>query len=281
MKATYMHSWLRFCLLAAMGAVLPPSCSLPESVDTGEQEDVGSRALTEPEGLAAAARGRELYRAACSTCHGSRGDGKGPSAAALDPRPRDFTRGLYKWRSTESGSLPLEGDIFRTITRGVPGTMMPAWGNLLSASQRRDLVEHLKTFSSRFTEEPVEKEEIVEIPASVPATAESIARGKTLFEQNKCWECHGSEGRADGPAAATLKDSWGKPITPFDFTTGRYRCGGTDRDVYRTFFTGLNGTPMPSYALTLPEADRWPLVHYVRSLERRPGLLERLFIEVP
>jgi cytochrome c oxidase cbb3-type subunit 2 len=281
--------------LAALGILCSPACQLSqlsESSGGGEADSYAKQPAAEeksPEALAAAeakrvaarARGKELFRYACATCHGLRGDGKGPSALALDPRPRDFTRGLFKWRSTESGSLPLDSDIFRTISRGVPGTRMPAWKDLLSEDQRWDLVEQVKTFSRRFAEEGVQKDEIVQVPEPVPATSETVSRGKELFEANKCWECHGREGRADGPSAKTLKDSWAIAIRPFDFTTGRYRCGGTDRDIYRTFFTGLNGTPMPSYALTIPEADRWPLVHYVRSLQRRPGLLEQFLFEVP
>ena len=159
---------------------------------------------------------------------------------------------------------------------------MVSWKDLLSEEQRWDLVAHVKSFSSRFEEEGVEEEEIVEIPEETPAaTSESIARGKEVFEFNKCWECHGRGGQGDGPSAATLKDSRGRPIKPFDFTLGRYRCGGTDRDIYRTFFTGLNGTPMPSFADTISAEDRWPLVHYVRTLQRKPGFLERVMFKVP
>ncbi len=282
-----------------LGVVLPIGCGFLESEDDGdefhvptslssdseegEETDLEARIakLEKDAARATQARGERLYRYACATCHGAEGDGKGPSAEGLDPSPRDFTLGVYKWRSTESGSLPLDGDIFRTISRGVPGTTMVAWKDLLSEKQRRELVEYVKSFSDRFEEEGVEEDEIVEVPDPVPATSESIARGKEVYEANKCWECHGRGGRGDGPSAATLKDSWGNPIKPFDFTLGRYRGGSKDRYIYRTFFTGLNGTPMPGYAETVPEEDRWPLVHYVQSLERKPGFLERIIFETP
>ena len=255
----------------------------PVSLSGNEEgdEDVAAQVAAETRRHARRASGKELYRFACATCHGARGKGKGPSAVVLEPRPRDFTGGVYKWRSTESGALPLDSDIFRTISRGVPGTMMPGWKDLLSEEERWSVVEYIKRFSSRFEEEGVFEDEIVKIPEPVPATTESVARGKVVYEANKCWECHGREGRGDGPSAPTLKDSWGNPIKPFDFTLGGYRGGGTDRDIYRVFFTGLNGTPMPAYGSTIPDEDKWPLVHYVRSLQRSPGLLERILFEVP
>ena len=261
-----------------------PTISFSEDDDDASDEEEVATRLERLElqfARRSQARGAKLYRFACATCHGLEGDGNGASASQLSPKPRDFTRGVYKWRSTESGSLPVDEDIFRTISRGVPGTRMVAWRNLLSESERRDLVSYLKSFSDRFEEEGVEPDEVVQIPESVEATPQSVARGKEVYEEQKCWQCHGRSGRGDGPAAPTLKDSWDNPIKPFDFTLGQYRCGTTDRAVYRTFFTGLNGTPMPSYGDTIPEEDRWPLVHYVRSLQRSPGFFERFVFETP
>ena len=266
----------------ASAPIVPPAEPVPVSPYAPEDpEDEEELAQSAPLRKDAAERGRALFENACATCHGLRGDGNGPSAGPLDPKPRDFTQGIYKWRSTESGSLPLDGDIFRTISRGVPGTGMVAWGELLSTSDRWDLVEYLRTLTDRFEEEGVEEDEIIAVPEPVLATAETVARGKEVYTASKCWECHGESGRGDGPSASTLEDSWGRPIRPFDFTTGQYRCGSGDRAVYRTFFTGLNGTPMPGYSYTISEEDRWPLVHYVRSLQREPGFLERIIFEEP
>ncbi len=231
---------------------------------------------------AALARGRDLYRAACATCHGARGDGNGPSAYALDPRPRDFTRGVFKWRSTSSGSLPLDEDLFHSISTGSRGTTMWGFGNLLSERERWELVEYVKSFSERFEEDGVHPDEIIPLPDDAPpVTAESLARGRAVYEEQRCGDCHGEDGRGDGPQAATLKDAWGQPSHAFDFTVGLYRGGGSDPMIYRTFVTGLDGTPMPSYDGAVAEEDRWPLVHYVRSLEREPGILERILFETP
>src|SRR6516225_10450213 len=66
--------------------------------------------------------GERVYRENCVACHGEKGDGKGPQAYRLRTKPRDFTKGIYKFRSTPSGSLPLDKDVYRTITQGVRGT---------------------------------------------------------------------------------------------------------------------------------------------------------------
>jgi hypothetical protein len=95
-----------------------------------------------------AKRGKELYGRYCMGCHGPRGDGEGENAAYLNPKPRDFTMGLFKCRSTPSGSIPLDSDLFDTVGRGVDTTGMPRWFPL-TPQERADLVAYVKTFSGR------------------------------------------------------------------------------------------------------------------------------------
>ncbi len=191
-------------------------------------------------------RGEAVYRRACATCHGINGDGNGPAANALNPRPRDFTRGTFKFRSTPTGNLPTDEDLFKTISNGIPRTTMPAWKNLLTEAERRDVIVYIKTFTSKFIEwgpgTPIT------IPPEPEASSASIFEGEQIYKIMECWACHGKRGRGDGPSAATLKDDWGFRIKPFDFTTGNYKGGSTHADIYKTFNTGLNGTPMPSFA---------------------------------
>src|SRR5688572_10132908 len=110
------------------------------------------------EAQAASTAGERVYLESCAACHGQRGDGKGPEADRLKTKPRDFTSGMYKFRSTPSGSLPLDEDIFRTISRGVRTTSMLAQLHL-SEKERWAVTEYLKTFSERFkaekTPEPI------------------------------------------------------------------------------------------------------------------------------
>lgn len=211
-----------------------------------------------------AKHGKALYQRYCIFCHGANGDGRGESAPYLDPKPRDFTKAVFKCRSTPSGSLPLDIDIYNTITRGVHGSGMPSWRPLLK-QERADLVAYIKTFSPAFQEE--KPAEAVVIPQEPPNSPESIKRGAELFQSMNCWSCHGKDGRGHGPSAATLADSQGNPITPFDFTSGpRFKCGETDQDMFRDLVTGLDGTPMPSFVGAMNAEQRWDVVHYIRTL---------------
>ncbi len=79
-------------------------------------------------------------------------------------------------------------------------------------------------------------------------------------------------GRGDGPSAKTLVNEWGDPDPPFALTKGHMKGGSTGEDLYRVFMTGLNGTPMPSFADTIQPSEAWDLVHYMQSLsvKRQP-----------
>ena len=208
--------------------------------------------------------GRRLYEEKCATCHGITGKGDGPKTPFLDPKPRDFTRGLYKIRSTPSGSLPMDDDLLRTITNGMPGSSMPAWEKLPEAD-RKALTAYIKTFSDRFQREQAKPP--VEIPNPPERTPRAATEGKELYKDAGCSECHGERGRGDGTSAPGLKDEWEAKIRPADFTRPeRFRGGATARDIYRTLMTGLSGTPMPAYADTLEPQQAWQLVFYVQAL---------------
>jgi len=196
------------------------------------------------------ARGRDLYVRACQSCHGRAGDGKGPAARYLDPAPRDFTTGEFKFRTTPSGTLPTEADLERTVREGIPGTSMPAWGTHLSPYELRAVIAYVKGFSPRFRAETIDPAEVLVLPAAPPAapTPESLKEGAALYRLLKCWDCHGTKGKGDGPSAPTLKDSKGKKIAAWNFTRGAYKGGASAIAIYRTFNTGLDGTPMPSFA---------------------------------
>jgi len=218
-------------------------------------------------------RGKELYRRYCIGCHGERGDGRGENAPHVDPRPRDFTIGTFKCRSTPSGSIPLDTDLFDTIGRGLYATAMPPWLPL-TRQQRADLVAYVKSFSPRFVEE--KPGTALKIPKETPSDQDSIARGRELYQTAiKCWQCHGKEGHGDGPSAPSLTDDKGLPIPPYDFTTAtKFKCGESDEDLYRVLMTGLDGSPMPSFSNSLKPEQAWDLIHYVRTLrpESREGL---------
>ncbi|HXU87720.1 MAG TPA: cytochrome c [Methylomirabilota bacterium] len=207
--------------------------------------------------------GKEVFTAHCVGCHGERGDGTGAAATFLSPLPRDFTAGVFKFRTTPSGTLPTDGDLARTITRGVRGTAMPTWHEV-TEKERLAVVTYLKTLSKRWNDDAPEAPLV--IPPPPRATPPLLADGKVLYERAKCAECHGEHGKGDGPSAATLKDDFDRPIRPADFTRGEFKGGSSVTDVYRTMSTGLDGTPMPSFADTMSDADRWAISYYVLSL---------------
>jgi mono/diheme cytochrome c family protein len=218
-----------------------------------------------PPSRAAVARGKKSFDRYCISCHGVEGDGRGPSAEWLDPRPRILTSGVFKFRSTASGELPTDADLLRTITNGLHNTYMPRWAPI-TAREREDVVQYVKSLSPRFATEPQGKP--IAIPPSPPATPQLAEKGKEVWNKMQCAACHGETGKGDGASAPTLRDDWGFPITPHDFTSGPLKVGDAPEDLYRTFMTGLNGTPMPSFAETLSPDDAWALVAYVRTLRK-------------
>lgn len=205
------------------------------------------------------------YRRYCVGCHGDLGDGNGENAQWLDPKPRDFTLGIYKCRSTPTGTLPTDQDLYDTIGRGLDRSNMPVW-NALSKQQRVDLVAWVKHFSPRFQKEKPGTP--IEIPAEPEVTPERVKAGQDVFARVQCWKCHGVEGMANGPSASTLTDDLSRPISAYNFTDGsRPKCGSTDQDIYRIFMTGLDGTPMPSFSDNIKPEEAWDLVFYLRTLQ--------------
>ena len=200
----------------------------------------------------------------CLGCHGELGDGEGENAQWIDPKPRNFTLGIFKCRSTTTGTLPLDSDIYNTIGRGIDSSNMPSW-NPLSAQQRADLVAYVKHFSARFvTEKPGTP---IEIPKEPELTADRLKTGQSVSARGML-EVPRAVGQGNGPSAATLTDDQNRPIVPYDFHDGtRFKCGTTDEDLYRIFMTGLDGTPMPSWSDNIKPDEAWDLVFYLRSLQ--------------
>jgi mono/diheme cytochrome c family protein len=209
--------------------------------------------------------GKQLYYRYCWGCHGARGNGEGENAPYLNILPRNFVAATFKCRSTPTGTLPLDQDLFNTLIRGINFTNMPNWA-ALTDQQRADLVAFIKTFSPRWkTEKPGDP---IQVPAETKLTVDSIKHGQELFQKLECWKCHGNEGRGDGPSASTLTDSNDQPIRPYNFTSdNRAKCGRTNQDLYKIFMTGLDGTPMPSFADVIKPEDAWDLVHFLRTLQ--------------
>ena len=89
--------------------------------------------------------------------------------------------------------------------------------------------------------------------------------GKELFVAS-CAPCHGNSGAGDGPSSASLMDDWNHPCRPADLRTPNTRIGRTFTALHRVLLTGIDGTPMPSFAESLSEEQRWEVVAYIVSL---------------
>lgn len=250
--------------------------------------------------------GAEVYTRNCAQCHGASGDGEGPAAQYLSPRPRDYRKGVFKFNSTGYGNKPRREDLVRIVQQGIVGTSMPSFDRMpkrdldaavdyvMALSQRGEL-ETLLIMQAESDGELTDEmaDELAEIVVDQwrsaadlivePATkaprfdAESVAAGAEIFQKRECFKCHGRDGRGGLAGGIEVgRDAWGQVTAAADLTSGMLRGGQEPIDVYRRIYAGINGTPMPAFKDLLadePEAV-WHLTHYVLHLadQRRRGV---------
>ena len=214
--------------------------------------------------------GEVIYVKRCLQCHGEEGDGLGPAAERLNPPPRDFTLGLFKFKTTAfDEDLPNDEDLLRMIRDGMPGTAMPGWRDMLSEKDMLDVVAYIKIFA-----ELEDKPEIqLDYGKQVAISNESIAAGKILFEQGeRCTECHGLEGKGD--AIKKLKNDNGERTWPRNLTKPwTFRTSSDPKDIFARISIGIPTTQMPSFAdpkssKKLSIEERWHVANYVNSLAK-------------
>jgi mono/diheme cytochrome c family protein len=245
------------------GPARTPALSDPLAIGVEAQgPDVGTEAQRES--------GKNLYLKYCSQCHGEKGDGVGYATPHLLPRPRDFTLGKFKVRTTPNGALPTHQDLVNIIRRGMPYTSMPAWPDF-TEQQVSDLAYFVKTFYADFANPEVVPKP-VEFPSAPSVSDESIELGRKLYVETGCVKCHGTLGRADGPSASTLTDEAGYPIRAANLAQSwTFRGGSSREDIFRTMSTGFNGTPMPSFSDSLSPEQRWAITDFIVSLSGTDG----------
>ncbi len=264
--------------LLAVG-VLMVGLGLNSPVLAQEAEGFAAQKLPPPFPAEQVEAGKRVYFTKCVWCHGVKGSGDGPGADRLWPRPRNFNAGTFKIRHTASGELPLiDLDLLQTVTHGLPGSAMPSWEGILSEQQRKNVLAFVTTElvqDRSWQDEEFEELNVLQLATMtpIPPSPESILTGSEKVVEHKCIECHGLEGRGDGNAF-NLKDDWGFSIQPADW----HKCWnfrGSRQDAYnvnnifRTFSTGVNGTPMPSFADNTTIEERWHIANYVGSLCER------------
>lgn len=214
--------------------------------------------------------GEAVYIKRCLQCHGDEGDGLGPAAERLNPPPRDFTYGLFKFKTTPfDEDLPNDSDLIRMIRDGMPGTAMPGWGDMLSEQDIIDVIAYIKIFADLEGEPELQ----LDYGTQIESSEESIAAGKLLFEDgDRCTECHGLEGKGD--AIKKLKNDNGERTWPRNLTKPwTYRASNGARDIFARISIGIPLTQMPSFAdpnskKSLGVEERWHIANYVASLAK-------------
>lgn len=233
--------------------------------------------------------GKTTYAKQCAACHGVAGDGQGEAAYLLYPKPRDFTRGKFRLVSTWDG-VPTDVDLYRTISRGMPGSAMPSWGHLPERT-RWGLVHYVKSFAGEDAlrvgpdHQPQGETDLpsghLAIPPEPEWDAAAEARARALFKQS-CAPCHGPEGKGDGPQAQF--DSEGYPTRPRNLTLGVFKGVPEPQQLYYRILAGIPGSPMPGQPFYYGD-DGWHLVHLVRSMssdeQRARAEMKRFRIEAP
>lgn len=216
--------------------------------------------------------GKQVYQTSCFICHGKTGDGTGSASRLMQTKPRNFTSGEFKLRTTLWGALPTDEDLFRTITLGFPQYGMPSF-RTLSAKDRWSVVYYIK---GMMMESGLKQGQAIAIGKKPPTTQEAISHGKALYEKYGCAACHGLKGKGDGPLARHFpkhfQDKLGTSVPPRDFTKGKmyFKSGGSSRDIVRTLVTGFEGTKMVSYLPILENSKDlkpfWDLAHYIEQI---------------
>jgi DMSO reductase family type II enzyme heme b subunit len=210
------------------------------------------------------AAGREAYVQQCARCHGPTGNGDGPDAKRLPVSPRILTSGMFKFRTTASGTPPTDEDLLWVLNHGMSGAGMPSFANL-QLDTKKAIIAYVKTLSTAFKDFKPQ-------PINPPNEHVRVdpAKGAEIYKKLQCYQCHGMDGRGNGPSAPSLVDGWGKPIRAANLTQGwTYRAGNAPRDIYYRLMAGLNGAPMPSYDGAVTPDEAWQLANYVSSLQSK------------
>jgi len=204
-------------------------------------------------------------------CHGISGKGDGVVAGNLTVKPRNFTDGKFKVRSTTTGHVPLDTDLYRTISHGMGAdNAMPAWASMRT-EDKEAVIQYIKTFAPKYFARQ-DRVRVIPTPPRKISSAESIAAGKQWYIDIECSKCHGIGGHGDGPSTPTLKDAWGEKIVPPDLSKPwLFIAGSESEDIYRTLSTGLTGSAMPALEGTLNEDQTWDLVNFLMHEFIEPG----------
>ena len=207
--------------------------------------------------------GAEVFAAECAQCHGELGNGKGTAYPFLTAKPRDFTRKKFKLRTTGPGELPARADLFGTVSRGIRPHAMPAF-DFLSESERKAVVEQVLAFAGAAGKPDPRG---VAIPPEPESTPERIAQGQAVYDKVQCGKCH--QPNAEDATRPDLTDEAGEPVHPPHLKYEEFIGPEGTHDLLTRFQTGMDGTPMPSFAAAVSDDELGALAAWVKS-QREP-----------
>jgi|APTNR8051073442_1049403.scaffolds.fasta_scaffold02273_2 mono/diheme cytochrome c family protein len=216
-------------------------------------------------------QGRQIFESQCAPCHGRTGRGDGEWAEGVTTKPRNFRKGIFKYRSTPMGFLPTTEDLMRTIRNGVSGTMMPTF-NKLPDEDMRAVIAYVRGFSRKWDRAenftaPIPPPPVPDWFHDTEKRAPHAASGAVTFQQF-CFVCHGTSAKGNGPGSKGLIDVWENPITPADLTQAHHHSGDSPTDLYRTISLGLDGTPMVGFRQLLKPEQIWDLIAFIHSVQK-------------
>jgi mono/diheme cytochrome c family protein len=222
--------------------------------------------------------GRQVYTQQCAGCHGTTGDGQGPAGRYLNPPPRDYRNGVFKFTSTPRGAKPTREDLRRILKYGAKGTSMPAF-RFLSEEDTEAVIDYVQVLSARgeleinlireatdelgededFDPETVAEyvtdiagswdragqETVMPLTVNPAVTPETVHDGAVAFAELYCVKCHNRDA-AGSRSADVGVDIWGRTAYPANLAMGMLHGGRRPIDIYRRIYSGINGTPMPS-----------------------------------
>lgn len=267
----------------------------------------GSSSAASP---AAVAQGERVYQRRCAACHGATGDGRGPATAFLRQPPRPLAPvneagepmpPAFKFTSTHAGALPTDGDLYRTVTRGLRGTAMSDLRHV-PERDRQAVVHYMKSLSPWFVEyqmrtgkewkgtpqppaEPLSADPYAGKPEEI---VKAIATGEELYHgAGACWTCHKShlpkervaelQQKLEQPAewregadqgTCGKPDAGGRVLAATDFGRDVIKSGADVENLTRLIGQGIEGTGMAPWKGRIPEEQLWALAYYVRSLRQ-------------
>jgi mono/diheme cytochrome c family protein len=249
------------------------------------------------------ARGSSLYRVHCLHCHGLTGNGRGPTSAWVNPHPRDYRQGIFKFTSTSQSDKDRKArreDLFRTIQQGVEGTSMPSFTllpkdqidalisyvihlsmrgqlefnvmkDMLGENKDADLLDRANGNLAAIARWWVEAQSALIRPDPAMALptgslrAQSIQNGFRLFRETTAAGCIGCH--TDYGRQPNYKyDAWGTIVRPTDLTSGVYRGGRRPLDLYWRIHSGVNGANMAAFSNLLDSKAIWDLVNFLEVL---------------